>query len=327
MTQLALPRYFLQDFEVVNHPETNDLWYAPGPLTFKELRSLPEPSEPGEVESTADASFANENDVQRESASRMMDGRSAGEGTPTSSSTPRSLVEDGSDADDIIPYDEDPEKRGKGHVTGYVLADRPLLRFIGEAKRNAGKLLGGRTGMAYTPAYRSAVFRPDMNDVLLKMMQQAVVDALIARGTESEHFSPQQQIERVDSWDDVKHVRQRGSVLLLRADDGATKTTTEDGVSNTAPYPGYVTLDVSGVSYDRKMPVYDLNRLLGTGEVARLRALAPALFGQDEGQGRRSGEQKYVLKRKSSRSSTNLHLLLWRLEGYLAENRAPAPSA
>lgn len=327
MTQLALPRYFLQDFEVINHPETNDLWYAPGPLTFKELRSLPEPSELGEVEPTVDASSVNENDVQQESEGGKMDGRSANEGAPTASSTPGPLVEDDSDTSDIIPYDQDPEKRGRGHVTGYVLADRPLLRFIGEAKKNAGKLLGGRTGMGYRPAYRNAVFRPDMNDVLLKMMQQAVVDALITRGTASEHFSPQQQIEQVGSWDDVKHVKQRGSVLLLRADHGATKTTTEDGVSNTAPFPGYVTLDVSGASYDRKMPVYDLNRLLGTDEVARLRASAPALFGQHGGQGRRSGEQKYVLKRKSSRSSTNLHLLLWRLEGYLAENRAPAPSA
>lgn len=216
------------------------------------------------------------------------------------------------------------DKRGKAPITTYTLSNKLLLDKIGNDRKSGGKLIGGRSGMAYTPASRSAVFRSDMADVVLKMMRQTLVDSLVERSAASvRHQSSCGQIVPIGSWEDAKQVKERGSLLFLQADDAKSP---DAGVDKVVPSFEYATLDVDNTSYDRKMPVYDLIRLLGKDEVARLRASAPATFSQNESQGR-SVQRKYVLKRKSSHSSINLHLLLWRLEGYLAENRAPAPAA
>lgn len=321
MTHIRLPRFFLQDFEAVNHPKTGEMWMAAGPLAFENVQPKYRPLEGGEAEITVDGEQSNENPAPIESQSNDLDGKLTDDtATSTSLSPSKSSPEENSSS---ITDGEVPERTSKAPITVYTLTNRSLFDKIGKERRHVGKLIGGRSGMAYMPVSRAAVFRHDMGDVILKMMRQTLVDALVARSTSSVSGSPGTQIERIESWDDARNVKERGSVLLLSGDDTEA---IKAGSDVTEPFPAYLTLDVDGASYDRKIPVYDLNRLLGAEEVARLRGSAPAVFGRNETQGR-SGQQKYVLKRKSSHSSTNLHLLLWRIEGYLAETRAPASSA
>lgn len=150
-----------------------------------------------------------------------------------------------------------------------------------------------------------------MPELVLGMMRRTIVDTLITRANR-EHGPKDKFIEPVSSWETVKDVKRRQSVLWLPREnvdgpDGAT--TTSD----------YATLDVDGVQYYRKMAVHNLPWMLGSEEMARLKESAPAMFDQHE---------ILVLKGWGSQSMVNLHLLLWRLQGYLAKTTAlPADSS
>jgi hypothetical protein len=252
--------------------------------------------------------------------------------TKTFSSLPGSPVENESRNDSI-------GRQHKASITTYSLCSKSVLDTLGQEKRWSPKLLGSRDGTAFAPAARKAVFRPDMGDVLLSMLRQTAVDALITRSART--VPPlDKYVEHVASWDEIKHVQRRGCILLLRGvhDSRHPETTLADGgVDNDeVPLSEYATVDVGGVSYGSKMPVYDLNWLFGVDEVARLRAMAPTMFGND-GHQRSTQHQRqpndrqiasiYVLKTWRSHSMVNLHLLLWRLQGYLAQGRAPVTAA
>ena len=141
-----------------------------------------------------------------------------------------------------------------------------------------------------------------MGDVLLQMMRQQATDALALRGNRLQsHEDKHRFIEPCASWKDVEGVKLRGCVLWLPEKKDAARQ--------------YATLDIEGVQYGKKMVVHNLYWLLGEQEVQRLRESAE-LF--------REGEI-FVLKQWGSTSMMRLHMLLWRLHGYLAEPEADTP--
>lgn len=163
--------------------------------------------------------------------------------------------------------------------------------------KSKGKLnaafLAQRSGMAVSPNIKNAVFRQDMGDVLLGMMRRKTVNALIKRTEES--LSPADKfVAGCNTWDDIKAVKNRGCVLWLPKEHDTG--------------PQYPTWDVEGAKYGQKMPVHNLSLLLGEEQVARLKASSPIFRERDI----------LVLKYWKSESMVRLHLLLWRLQGYLA---------
>lgn len=136
-----------------------------------------------------------------------------------------------------------------------------------------------------------------MGDLLLESLRRRAVDALIIRAKQSS--APKRKfLEPCSSWDDVKKVDRGGCVLWIPE--------TSAGVANR-----YATLDVEGANYGKKMAVHDLRWLLGDEEVQRLRE-ETELF---------QGQEFLVLKYWNSKSARSLHLLLWRLQGYLKESK------
>lgn len=332
LTQVALPRYFLQDFEAVKHPETGAFWYAPGPLSLEKVQPKYWPSEAvGQENSVRDGRG---HEVAPKSNSEVTDEEviSGDDGTTkTLSSLPGSPVDNDGRNSTI-------GRHHKAPITTYSLCRKSVLDKLGQEKKWSPKLLGSREGTAVAPAARKAVFRPDMGDVLLSMMRQTAVDALITRCTRT--APPLDKfVEPVVSWDEIKDVKRRGCVLLLRGDHDSCRaeTTPVDGEvdDGAVPLSEYATVDLDGASYGSKMPVYDLNWLFGVDEVARLRAMAPTMFGKDRHQRLPQQQQQpdkqtasiYVLKTWRTHSMVNLHLLLWRLQGYLAKGRAPTAAA
>jgi hypothetical protein len=99
-------------------------------------------------------------------------------------------------------------------------------------------------------------------------------------------------------------VKLRGCVLWLPREEGAATK--------------YATYDVEGAKYGQTMPVHNLRWLLGEEEVARLQA----------GSGLFRDSELVVLKQWPKASMMQLHLLLWRLQGYLPDPSLPyEPSA
>ncbi|TWU77632.1 hypothetical protein ED733_008021 [Metarhizium rileyi] len=180
-TEAILPRYFLQDFEVVKHPQDDSLWWAPGPLAFENLTDKNKPS--GDQIQIADAATA-EQQPQKSGND---------DGTPAATSSIRLR---------------------RSPITSYVLSRKSVVDMIGGPNRRyAASLLAARTGMAMAPITKSPVWRRDMSDIFLQMIRQQAVDALCARsGTEG--LERNKLIQPCKGWEHVKDVELRGCVLF-----------------------------------------------------------------------------------------------------------------
>lgn len=133
-----------------------------------------------------------------------------------------------------------------------------------------------------------------MGDVLLGMMRRQAVDALVCQsGMKGD--GQEKLIQPCTKWDEIKEVQPRGCVLWLPSE---AKSSTQ-----------YATLDLDGAKYGSKLTVHNLHWLLGEDELARLIG-ASKLFHDNE---------ILVLKQWKRKSVMKLHLLLWRLQGYLAQ--------
>ncbi|KAG8409966.1 hypothetical protein J3458_019038 [Metarhizium acridum] len=180
-------------------------------------------------------------------------------------------------------------------VTSYALSRKSVIdRIGGPNRKNAALLLATRTGMATGPNTKNPVWRQDMGDVLLRMMRRRAVDALVFQS--GMNGSGQEKlIQPCKKWDEIKEVRPRGCVLWLPSKEESCAQ--------------YATLDLDGAKYGSKLTVHNLHWLLGEAELARLRG-ASKLFHENG---------ILVLKQWKRKSVMKLHLLLWRLQGYLAQ--------
>ncbi|KAL7953097.1 Alpha/Beta hydrolase protein [Trichoderma compactum] len=245
----SLPRYFLQDFELIKHPTTGTPWWAPGPLSFEHVQPTKRLDE-------AQASISSGNNVEASAAELM--------------STPAARPND-----DTGASEEHVQRLRRAPITSYMLNRKLLVDMVGGPnKKYLAMLLAARSGMAIAPDSKTAVWREDMGDVLLQMMRQQATDALATRGNRL-HKPKHKFIEPCANWQDVKGVGLRGSVLWLPEKKDAADQ--------------YATLDIGEAQYGRKMVVHNLHWLLGERE------------------------------QWPSMSVMKLHLLLWRLQGYLAE--------
>ncbi|KAL6854502.1 hypothetical protein J3F83DRAFT_754741 [Trichoderma novae-zelandiae] len=273
----SLPRYFLQDFELIKHPTTGKAWWAPGPLAFEHVQPTKRLDEEHPDITNGPAGEASARSAKPNPVPRQKDA--------------------------AADSDKDAQRPRRAPITSYTLNRKSLVDMVGgRNKKYLSVLLAVRTGMAITPDSRGAVWREDMGDVLLQMMRQQATDALAVRGSRLQpHEDKHRFIEPCASWKDVEGVKLRGCVLWLPEKKDAARQ--------------YATLDIEGAQYGKKMAVHNLYWLLGEEEVQRLRESAE-LF--------REGEI-FVLKQWGSTSMMRLHLLLWRLQGYLGEHGADAP--
>ncbi|CEJ92944.1 hypothetical protein VHEMI08570 [[Torrubiella] hemipterigena] len=249
-THTKLPRYFLQDFEMVRHPETGKPWFAPGPLSF-------------------DSSAAPSNN-------------------------PDAITQPGPESTETTTRRH---SRARAPITVYATCRKSLLDLMNSSHRKfLGSMIGPRGGMAMTTETREAILRKDMGDVLLSMLRRQASDLLVERANQSPD-SVARSFQRCDNWEDIGKVTARGCVLWI------------PGSKDNATNPSYATYDIEGARYDGKVAVHDLVYLLGDAQVSWLRKAAPDTFG-DGG--------IVVLRLHHSRRMAKIHMLLWRLQGYLA---------
>ncbi|KAH7198497.1 uncharacterized protein B0J16DRAFT_367568 [Fusarium flagelliforme] len=295
-TNAILPKYFLQDFDLVKHPnpEQKEVWYAPGPQSFVNVMpwNAPRPVEQDETNTNTQKDETPDMTSQTKVSAKRGGFIEDKETEEVENARPEELEEDGESTED---WREDSHRAGR-YVT-YALSRKSLIEQIGRSKSLQIRMRAQRNGMATRGLPEQRIFRPDMDEVLLKMMQRQAADALIARSYSNRDSKkdPHKFIIPVDSWEEAQKYVAGGAILYI-------PTEPSDDMNN------YATLDVEGANYGAKVAVHDLNFLLGD-EVERLKQESEDFVGQE----------LLILKNYRSESMRSLFLLLWRLQGYLAE--------
>ncbi|KAM0429676.1 hypothetical protein ACHAPT_006282 [Fusarium lateritium] len=285
----SLPRYFYQDFELVDHPDPNEpsSWWAPGPLTFENVTPFHDP---------------NITELRARHRSGVREGEEFPQ-TPTegsaASETANSETEPSSAGPNARQDTEAQERRPRrAPLTGYILARKKILELMGTPSQThsmMAKMMSNRHGMAVASKGVRKIWREDMDEVLLQMMKSKVTDTLIQRGKHS--TDPEFKfIQPCSGWDDSDAFMKGGCILWIPKEP--------QGESS-----AYATLDVRGPSSRTKLAVHDLLWVLGEEEVQRLKNEAKIF----------RDREILLLKPWRSRAIRNLHLLLWRLQGYLAD--------
>ncbi|UNI17896.1 hypothetical protein JDV02_004205 [Purpureocillium takamizusanense] len=273
-TTVLLPRYFLQDFELVTHPKTGTAWWAPGPLSFGKL--APEGSE---------AAANTDDDVNTPVSEAELPDQNLPAAMRPAGSPPEAPA---------------PSARPRGPLTSYTLGRKSVVDSLGgKNKRYTSVLLAVRTGMAVAPNMRNPIWREDMGDVLLRMMRRLATDALVTCAIPAKASKgAMESLRPFSNWAEVDRTKPGGCVLWL-PDDSCHPM-------RAAPF---ATLDVTDARYNQKMVIYNMPWLLGNLEFERLKRESHTF----------RGHQIVVLRHGRSNAVMQLHLLLWRLQGYLAQ--------
>lgn len=227
--------------------------------------------------------------------------------TQTGSSTSSASTEDTAMVDEEVKTTTTKTSR-PGRLPGpksYMLARQDLLLAVNTQKRASVYAMAHRKLMVLNHSFgkvkehlKHAVFREDMAAFVLELMRRRIVEDLVRYSEYGRDASRKSYIVRCDSAQDIldeKHRGQRGSVLWL----GPTEDAAQSG-------PGsFATMDIPGARFGRKIPVHNLNRLLGPENIATMKEQAE-LF--------RDGTLFMLIRKRMM----DLQLKLWKLEGYLA---------
>lgn len=280
----------LQRFDVVENPHDGKPWWVPADLEPRKVKIRVKRNGQDEKHILAGE---DEQDTPSEE----------GEGEPpTAADFEESTQAPDSTADASHAVRPGPDRTRP--IGGYMVPDRNILRAVGDpGARKDGVLLrlhglqalmiAGRVSATAVLGHPRKITWPATMDVfLLDEMRRQIVAGLLTFARLNEETG-RGYVLPVAGWDEVnKGVPQKGCVLWF----GAGRAD--------APGP-MATLDVEGASYERTLPVHNMNYLLGEEEVGRLRE--HPLYRDN---------WLFVVRWKSTRA---LQLDLWKLQGYLAQ--------
>ncbi|KAN0114385.1 hypothetical protein V8E51_003929 [Hyaloscypha variabilis] len=289
LTHSALPSFFLQDFNLMAHPETGSPWYVPRSLTEKKAPILPVDTVGLKTGSRAELEPGAHTDASSQS-------RPTNEPlTPTLGHAVYTLAYQQvlRALQDTKGYKKKQNKKSRYRNKSMVMPeDGPPSRFIpdryGQSK-SASKFLG------------TARWRTDMHEFVLELMRRRIVEGLI----------------RVTNWKRGYVVGCSGWVdALAKPQVGAFIWTGGNGDLREGmdTPPEFATLDIpAGPQHEgrtKKVPVHNLRRLLGKEKLAELRAKLPSGIFERE-----------VVTLKHKGPVLDVEMRLWKLQGYLAEYR------
>ncbi|MDA4132663.1 MAG: hypothetical protein OK454_06010, partial [Thaumarchaeota archaeon] len=202
-----MPRYFLQDFNLVSHPETGEPWWATQSL-------LEAPSSTGTRSRTSHPA------PDHNGASPAV------EGPPREPPTRQALQRIG--------------------PTAFVAAREVLLTaFTAERRtpyKGRQKALGRRSALQPEVLNRT-VWRDDMPSFVLGLMRRRIVEQLLSLASLCSDEG-RKYITKLGSWDEIKDSKHRGCVLWLPPDGQEPES--GNGVSVPGRPAEYATFDVEG---------------------------------------------------------------------------------
>ncbi|KAK2009257.1 hypothetical protein LZ32DRAFT_620798 [Colletotrichum eremochloae] len=233
ISDVFVPRYFLQEFKPIENPETNSFWWTPGDLdVLYAAKEWERDDEPGE------------------------------DGVPPEPQNP---------AETPVAQQKATQKLLRRSPTFYVLARKPLIKSLGGSKNKTpfGEkwkiLLSKREGSFAQHVAKRQVWREDMDDFVLDNMRRNVMKYLIYFAELRVGRDHRTYLLRLGSWDRAATIPQRGCLLWYHAENGPQR--------QDAALEPFATYDVPKAKYERKLPVYDLGWLLGEDYLAKLREI------------------------------------------------------
>jgi hypothetical protein len=288
LTQVSLPSFFLQDFSLMAHPETRKPWYVPRSLTNKYV--------PTRLQKQAELGWeaGEELEMKGERQSNSQSERIGGGYTPkigystytlSSKFALRAMKESRGYAKKLSSrYIKEAVQRGMP-ATGITAH---AFQFIQDRYRQA---------RAAFKVVITAGWRNDMDELVLDLMRRRTFEDLV-------HVTELKRgyVVGCKGWEDGMAKPQVGAFLW---------TGGNGDIEMDFP-PEFATLDINTkVDKTRKVPVHNLRTLLGKGKLAELREKFPTGIFENE-----------VVVLKHKKTTVNLEMRLWKLQGYLAEHRA-----
>ena len=289
---VRLPRYFLQDFELMAHPETREPWWVPTSLRkeFDDAEAAPETLQ-------KDWNFQSE--------------------------TPEDKLE-ASDLNSPLPVQTPSRNLPRSTSLGpgaYTLSRKALIASMQHSKSGwryppyktflTGSLI---FSVMATKVRDKSFWRMDMDDFVLDLMRRRVVEALVYLIRKNRGY-----ISGCVGWEDACMAkRQQAAILWTGGEVGAMvgEGFSEEGkeLVDDSPHapqgmrldgpPEFATLTIGG-DRPRMRPVYNLRKLLGLEHLAELRRISP-LFDRE------------LLTVRNKRNTLDIQMKLWRLQGYLS---------
>lgn len=283
ITRTLLPKAMLQSFGVVRHPETNQVWWIPEGL---DEPRRPAKGGPDETEEADDPSPA------------ATEGETGGEATAVAAGGPAGTA----------------EGQTKYRYPGHVLARQDLIQnFSRPGKKYAGSHRRIAASNGVPPLAKTANWRPDMDGVILDQRRRGIMEDLLYLSTLCEEQGRKYIIRVTEAKYAATYVHRAAFLWLgeekaLGSEQGDQESA---GESEEAEKKGidpeqYATLDIVEGDPTTTRPVYNLPKLLGPANVARLRSESSVL----------KDGSLFLLR---SQRSGPLNMKLWSLQGYMAD--------
>ncbi|KAL0932897.1 esterase-like protein [Colletotrichum truncatum] len=274
ITRTTLPSYFLQNFNAVSNPETGDIWIVPEDMTSSPL----------------------EGSSQKDGADPEQDNEQQTSTLASQADTPEPTAP------------ESPFKKPMiSPPSTYVLSRKLLLKNAPQRKGagpHAGSvpMLFARRDRFIRATNSRIVFRSDMDEFVLENMRRQVVNAFLYYAKLHE-TDGRDYLRPCPTWDSVKKMQKRGCLLWIPSNAEDQKgPRAVGGYSAVQQFAAY---DVPDAKWEKRLPVHDLDYLLGPDHMATLRK--HALF------------QANSLLLLGKQRSIPVQLYLWKLQGYMAE--------
>ncbi|KAI2465108.1 hypothetical protein F4781DRAFT_425016 [Annulohypoxylon bovei var. microspora] len=284
VTRARLPSFFLQDFNIVSHPQTDHPWIIPASLMSDEAPAAGELDAENVLEVTSDE-----------------DSQESEESPGNIESEPKDLQENSADVTAM-------DNEGIHGPAAYVLARQELLS--GFANKRSGLIGGPKRLIGSSPRYRNlghkTIWRKDMDTYIRDLMRQGIVEELLYLSNlcteKGRHY-----IVKCYGWDDVQY-KHKGSVLWFA--DPVESADLNQTSNEPGPFATFDTQKTSfqGGSYTESVAVHNMPMLLGSEHTSHIKEEAQAL----------KDGSIFML---AGRRTTNLQLKLWKLQGYIADYR------
>lgn len=292
ISKISLPRYFLEHFRLSPNPETGSFWWLPhSPILRSPKHNATSPTEISPV------TLANSNNITSPVGSPS---------TNPAISSEHPLLEDG-DAQQSYP--------GRPQVHDYLNARYAFIDAISTASagyKSSLRALGSVIKLrgVSRALIDQALWRSDMADFMLSLIRSGIVDMLAHMSLESRNY-----LVGCESWEAARNEPDAGVILKLRqeakdlgemAEFGGQILDESEPSTVTTRLCEFATLE-TGNGGQNVLPVYDLQRLLGSQDLTKLTEIFA-----------RNKLINDVIVIRHMPATVELQQMLWHLEGYLA---------
>ncbi|KUI71322.1 hypothetical protein VM1G_06743 [Cytospora mali] len=242
VTRTRLPGAFLQNFGLVRHPETDDIWWVPDTVT-QSKKSVPEKSAeaPGsQPESPSETAYA---------AAEPEEARST-------------------------------EPNSDYRYSSHVLARQDLLKsFVVPGSKYKGGNFRLASSPHVSGQANSAIWREDMDSVIIELSRQQITHDLLYLSKLCEE-QDRKYLIRINDARETGHFVRRWAFLWLGGKGNNSDVKVQESTSGSEKFADgpeqFATLDIDGAP-ETTIPIYNLPRLLGPDNLLRLRSTSSIL--------------------------------------------------